>query len=332
MRQSSLPVPYNLSTSQTNGIDAGESNSFWISSFLRGSNGHQYFLLSHVLDGSPASYRASVLDITNPSLRAQFSTSDTANTSLYSADTGVFNFTTSVFSFGATSDTDGLSKMRTWSNYNGVQFDLTFETSSPVLLNGGTGSFEATGGTGYEWSMPAGKTTGSLTLNGTTVTIDPLHSKTWYDREWGNIPESWYWFEIHIEPTAAYPNGAVLSVWNWKDDISGNKNFATVRDDTTTGTQSVVPVTNFTLNTGSVWTSDHTGSKWAQDFELVLGDGTSLHISSIRDDQELWDEADAAAGGGFEGYMTVTGSYKGVPGACGFAVSEQIANSYSSFT
>jgi hypothetical protein len=269
-----------------------------------------------------------VLDITNPSIRAQFWASNTANTSLYS-DTGIFNFTTSNFTFGATSETDGLSKMRTWSNYNGVQFDLTFETSSPVLLNAGTGSFEVTGGLGYEWSMPAGKTTGSLTLQGSTVTIDPFHSKTWYDREWGNVAQAWYWFEIHIEPMPAYPTGAVLSVWNWIDDISGNKNFATVRD--SPGTQSVVPVTNFTPNLDSVWTSVHTGDKWVQDFDLVLDDGTSLSISSIRDDQEFWNEADAAAGGGFEGYMTVTGSYKGIPGARGFAVSEQLANSYSAF-
>jgi hypothetical protein len=270
-----------------------------------------------------------VLDVTNPSIRAQFSTFDTANTSLYS-DTGFFNFTTSNFTFGAASATDGLSKMRAWSNYNGVQFDLTFETSSPVLLNGGTGSFEVTGGVGYEWSMPAGKTAGSLALEGTTVTIDTAHSKTWYDREWGNVAQSWYWFEIHIDPMAAYPKGAVLSVWNWIDDISGNKNFATVRD--APGIQRVVPVTTFTRNLKSTWTSTHTGDKWVQDFKIVLQDGTSLSISSIREDQELWDEADAAAGGGFEGYMTVTGTYRGVPGACGFAVSEQLPNAYSAFS
>jgi hypothetical protein len=90
---------------------------------------------------------------------------------------------------------------------------------------------------------------------------------------------------------AAYPNGAVLSVWNWKDDISGNTNFATIRDEAT-GTQRVLPVTNFTLNMDSVWTSPHMGYKWVQDFELVLRDGTSPHISSLKDDQELWDEDD----------------------------------------
>lgn len=261
-----------------------------------------------------------MLDITDPSIRTQFSTSAAANTSFYS-DTGVFNFTTSNFGFGATSENDGLSEIRAWSNYNGVQFDFVFETSSPVLLDGGTGSFEVSGGTGYEWSMPAGKTTGSLTLEGTTVTIDTFNSKTWYDREWGNIPDSWYWFEIHIEPMTEYPNGAVLSVWNWQDSISGNKQFATVRDDS--GTHSVVPVKELKPNLDTVWTSNYTGSKYIQDFDLVLNDGTSLSISSIRNDQELRDDANTA-GAFYEGYMTVTGSYKGIPGAFGFAVSEQV--------
>lgn len=251
---------------------------------------------------------------------------DTSNGSLFS-DSGIFNFTLSHYSFGATSETDGLSQMRAWTNYNGVQFDLTFETSSPVLLNGGTGGFECLNGTGWEWSMPAGKTTGSLTLDGTTVTVDSAHSKTWYDREWGNVPQSWYWFEVHIEPLVAYPNGAVLSIWNWKDNVSGNKNFATVRDGT--GTQSVVPVKSFTPNKDSAWTSNVTGGIFVQEFELSLTDGTCLSITSIRNDQEMYDVTEPAAGTGFEGYMTVTGSYKGIPGATGFAVSEQLQNSYS---
>lgn len=74
-------------------------------------------------------YRASVLDVTDPSsFHAQFSTFDTANTSFYS-DTGVFNFTTSNFTLASTSDTDGLSEMRVTADYNDVQYDLTFEFS-----------------------------------------------------------------------------------------------------------------------------------------------------------------------------------------------------------
>ena len=65
----------------------------------------------------------------------------------------------------------------------------------------------------------------------------------------------------------------------------------------------------------------------------MLRNGTSLHISSLKVDQRLWDEDDdAAASGGFEGYMTVPGTYKGIPGACRFAVSEQLANMYASLS
>jgi hypothetical protein len=325
-----LPVPYNLSTSQTNSIENGATNSFWISSFVTGSNGHQYFIIGHAMEGTGlgASYRASILDITNPSFRVQFSQAATANTSFYSA-TGVFNFTTSNFTFASTSATDGLSKMRVWANYNDVRYDLTFATSSPVLLNGGTGSFEVAGGVGYEWSIPAAKTTGSLTVNGRTITVDTASSLTWYDREWGNVGQSWYWFEIHVDPMAHLPNGAVLSLWCWADTISGNKNFATVRDDA--GTQSVVAVTKFTPDMSSKWTSPDTNLTFVQDFEVELADGTSFSISSLIDDQVLWDESNPALGGGYEGYMTVTGTYKGVRGARGFAVSEQLANSYTAY-
>lgn len=67
-------------------------------------------------------------------------------------------------------------------------------------------------------------------------------------------------------------------------------------------------------------------------FELELKDGTSFSISSIFDDQELWDENAASSGGGLEGYMNVTGTYQGVAGASGLAVSEQLASTYTAFS
>ncbi|KAF3402255.1 hypothetical protein DPV78_003627 [Talaromyces pinophilus] len=276
-------------------------------------HGHQNFLLSHVLDGSPTTYPASVLDVTNPSIRAPNSRPaipPTPASTVPPSPESVFNFTTSKFSFASTSPSDGLSQMRTWSNYNDVHFDLTFSTSSPRSPK--RRHRQLRGHRWYGLGMVHARRQDNWHANserhgtGSISTLNPLG--------------------------AAYPNGAVLSVWNWKDDISGNTNFATIRDEAT-GTQRVLPVTNFTLNMDSVWTSPHMGYKWVQDFELVLRDGTSPHISSLKDDQELWDEDDdAAAGGGSEGYMTVTGTYKGIPGARGFAVSEQLGNLYASFS
>ena len=38
------------------------------------------------------------------------------------------------------------------------------------------------------WSMPAGKTTGSLDFNGSKVIVDTEKSLTWYDRQWAGAP------------------------------------------------------------------------------------------------------------------------------------------------
>lgn len=107
--------------------------------------------------------------------------------------------------------------------------------------------------------MPAGMTTGWLKIRDTTVTIDTSRSKTCYGRGWGNVAQSWCWFEIHIEPMAAYPRGAILYVWNWIDNISGSKNFATTRD--AQGIQSIVPVKSFSRDMTSAWASTHTRNK-----------------------------------------------------------------------
>lgn len=94
---------------------------------------------------------------------------------------------------------------------------------------------------------------------------------------------------LSLCPPLGNPNGAVLSVWNWKDDISGAERCS--------------PITKFHAQYRFNTDSPHTGNKLGTGFELVLGsDGTSLSIASIREDQELWDEDYAAAGGGFEGY------------------------------
>ncbi|KAF4835183.1 Kievitone hydratase [Colletotrichum tropicale] len=110
--------------------------SFWSSSFIHASNNHSYLVLSHLLP-SIAIYRASVLDITDPAHYAHTA--------------------------------DGISELRTWSARpeDGVEFNLTFSTSAPILLNGGLGFFESRNSTVYEWSMPAGLMRGWIAVNGT---------------------------------------------------------------------------------------------------------------------------------------------------------------------
>lgn len=309
-----LPTTYDLGATQMNVSDTpAAGGSFWSSSFVRASNGHDYMVVSHVLAGAvgPGSiYRASVTDITDPSYYYTFSKlSDSSD--VYSA-TEVFNASFGDWGMGSTSSKDPISRMRTFSTVENVQFDITFETSSPVLLNGGLGVFQCGSGLGHEWSMPAGKTTGSLTIGGKKLSIVSDKSLTWYDRQWGTAPNSWTWFELHLD------NGVKMSVWNWdKSDSYAASAFATVRQPH--GVQAVVPVVSL-QKSKKTWTSSVSGFSYPVSYILTLEDGTKLKIANIRGDAEL--VAPDGAQTTYEGFITVNGIYKGSKKVRGFGLVE----------
>ncbi|KAK1699834.1 hypothetical protein BDP55DRAFT_689866 [Colletotrichum godetiae] len=270
-----------------------DSPSFWSSPFILGSNDHGYLILSHVL-ADLSLYRASILDIKNPSYSSTF----------YS-DTGVFNASFSDYGFGSTRPSDGLSELRTWSTVPGTEFDLTFESTSPVLLNGGLGVFKAGNAMVYEWRMPADKTRGWLNVNGTRVVVDTARSLTWYDRQWGGAPPNWSWFELHLENV----NGTdvPLSIWGC---------LATIRDG---GVQRVVSVASLETS-GRTYTSEASGATYPLDWTLSLANGIVVSMSSVREDQELYSPGGKLPT--YEGYVTVTGVYKGCQKVGGYSLIE----------
>lgn len=154
----------------------------------------------------------------------------------------MFNASFPDYGFGSTSTTDGISEQRTWSarHEDRVEFDLTFSTFAPILLNGGFGFFESRNTTVYEWSMPADLTRGWITVNGTRLAVDPARSLTWYDRQWGGAPPGWSWFELHLEnPDQDYD--VPMSVWVW-EETGAAAGLATIREER--DVQKVVPVTS----------------------------------------------------------------------------------------
>ncbi|KXH60202.1 hypothetical protein CSAL01_07707 [Colletotrichum salicis] len=84
-----LPTPFDIAAIQTT-KEGTDSPSFWSSSFILGSNNHSYLILSHVL-ADLSLYRASILDITDPSQYTQLET--LSNSSIFYSDTGVFKTT-----------------------------------------------------------------------------------------------------------------------------------------------------------------------------------------------------------------------------------------------
>ncbi|KAH7142954.1 hypothetical protein B0J13DRAFT_676159 [Dactylonectria estremocensis] len=300
-----LPIAYDLLESQTKtGVPIGSS--FWSSSFIHGSDNHDYLILSHVLAGQPITpslYRGSVLDITDPSRYGRFEIF--SNVSEVYSDIGDFNASYPDYGFGSIGSEEAPA-LRTWSSIAGAEFELTFELSSPALLNGGLGSFRGAGNsTANEWGSPAGKTQGWLSIDGSKVTVDKERSLTWYDRQWGGAPASWTWFELHIESGIPGTPALPFSIWVWQDTPDGSGGLATTRE--AGGVHSVVPVKSLETS-GRTFTSPTTDIVYDLDWTLKLADGTEFRVSSVREDQELY-----AEGGLFptyEGFVTVTGAHK----------------------
>ncbi|KAL7914935.1 hypothetical protein GGI35DRAFT_488816 [Trichoderma velutinum] len=318
-------TPYNLSTSQTN-LDPASSNvSYWSSSLIHGTNGRDYLVISHALIGLPALgtwvnlYRSSLLDLEDTSQYSQY-VRIAGEIETY-GNTGILNFTTSDYAFASTSATNALSGIHTYSHVAGLEYDLTFDLSSPPLLNAGAGVFQVGGGLGFQWSMPAGKTTGWVSVNGTKVDVDSTRSLTWYDRQWGVSPGNFTWFQVHVP--GKYASGTedeVYSIWAWNDAVNGNKAFATRR----TGEQaeqSVVPI-DWKVSSNRTFESAATGVVYPLDWTVTVPGGPELQLSSIRPDQEI-------AGAGipivsYTGFLDVTATYPGGRRVPAFGVIEKV--------
>jgi kievitone hydratase len=303
-----MPMPYDLgSTHTTSGPYAG--GSFWSSSFVRGANGHNYMVLAHTLSPKVAGpvgsiYRAAVLDLTDPSSTFQQFTTLSNVSSLFNAD-GVFNASYPDFGFGMVDSANPLGRMRAWSSVANISFDLTWEMSSPVILNGGLGIFftgNNQSAVGPEWSVPACTTTGWVQdTDGTRVAVETESSLTWYDREWGSTPVSWTWFALHLTTDPKCDDSEiVMSSWVWDDS---DVRFATIREGART---LLVPISNVTTS-GEKWTSPATNRTYDLGWGVHMADGTSLTITALRDDQELTDPVGKSLS--YEGFVTVEGKY-----------------------
>ncbi|KAL4972285.1 hypothetical protein BDW66DRAFT_154848 [Aspergillus desertorum] len=267
-----LPLPYDFNTSNSEMADS--SNSWWISSFLTGNDNHQYMVLSHVLaTDAYGLYRGAIYDITKPAC-TRFSEMTTQNLAANSQDD--------------------------------LQFDLTFDLTAPVVFNTGLGGLFQFGPdqTG-EWSMAAGRTSGSLVFNGKKVAVNEERSQTWYDRQWnvGPAPTSltWTWFQLHIN-NGKSDRSELVSVWMYDSDVKGHRQWATTQPEA--GINVVQPVPTVEAF-GLCWTSPHTNATYDQAWKIVLQDSTTLTVQATYEDQELWAARGFAT---YEGFVTVTGT------------------------
>ncbi|KAL2870928.1 uncharacterized protein BJX67DRAFT_377551 [Aspergillus lucknowensis] len=309
-----LPLTWDLATSQNAISNTG--NSWWSSSYIHASNGRNYFLVSHVGNPGVGFYRYSILDIDDPSYYRQYSLGGTESDPISDHVIGA-NITLPTYGFQALDAGDTLQSMRTWST-SGFIFDLTFNLSSAIIVNGGSGTFTWGPYLTYEWSMPAGITTGSFVVNDTRLTIDPERSLTWYDRQlvWGAegsaAAHNWTWFQLHFDDDDNNNNNnnaqsgrasRKISAWIWNYEDNARIQFATIRD--IPGEQHVVPLTQFTPGS-RVWTSPDCGGPYHLDWTIALEDGTELDIATARPDQLFCGPTDPTPPA-YEGFVTFTG-------------------------
>ncbi|KAB8207886.1 hypothetical protein BDV34DRAFT_211302 [Aspergillus parasiticus] len=265
-----IQLTQDLATSQT--INPTAINSWWSSSFIHASDGNDYLIISHVLlqgqDVSTVLLRASILDINDTAYYRQVSWIQNGSSKAAHVQTVPLGVATKYF---------GFVSMRIWCITKRVEFNLTFQLSAPIILNGGTGTFPFGNEITFEWSMPAGVTDGHFTVNRKFLTIDSARSSTWYDRQflWPIVPM----------------DGPAKSNWTWFKDKPG--------------IHQVLAASEFKPSSRQ-WTSSCSKATYSLDWVVTLVDGTILELSSVRDDQELCDQEGTV--GTYEGYITVSGT------------------------
>ncbi|KAJ1544877.1 hypothetical protein HK405_008338 [Cladochytrium tenue] len=311
-----IPSLLNVSSSLT--FTTGSS--FWASSFVQGSNGHQYFLVMHAFLGEELTMRYGFMDITRGKSYVQAAHS-TTNYTLSESSTGITGVSANGAFFTAANSSDLLAGLHYGVSSSNLSFDVSFGFS-PVLLYGGLGVFQGTNGlTVHEWASPAGYTTGHLVVNGSRVDIQPAASTTWFDRQWGGAYAAWHWFEINLDVDGLGP--VKMGVCDGYDAGTATwRKFVAVREQPGIQILEAVPDITAILTSagGRTFTSAVTNTTYDLDYVMTFQDqSTILHVATITADQEI--VATPALTAAYEGMISITGTYKGMR-AAGYGVLE----------
>jgi hypothetical protein len=313
------PLNFNMSDTQFKGWTQIDG-SFWINSFIHGSNGHDYYVASHVINyaseipGLLPTYRASLLDVTEPSVYSNFVKFHQGNMTFWTPE-GHFNASFPNFGMEAISTDDPLKGLRTYCAVDGIEFDLTFNFTSPAMMNGALASYQVGGGTGWEYSVPRGATGGWLRVGGELIEVVTEKSFSWYDRQWGSLQDAFDWVAINFEESS-WLDLSVMVAWNWKDKINGQKEFATIRS-SSTGRDSVVPIT-LTPSTTNVWMSPESGTVFPSEW-LIEMDDVEIVVTTPRADQVIEGPEGVIFPSQFSGYVEAVARKAGYPPVRGYA-------------
>lgn len=176
--------------------------------------------------------------------------------------------------------------------------DLQLEPQGPALVYVGSGVWPMLGATQSEFGYPSMRTTGTVTIEGTTHKVS---GESWLDRQWGSLPTSkwrWTWMNISLS------NGDKIAVWDILDDKNENA-FATVlHPDGSYDLAAVRPVAD---GAGRIWISPTSGNAYPTRWRIEIPS-----LDTRLDVRVTGTEAQELDGQGIPARMDITAAVAGV--------------------
>lgn len=177
--------------------------------------------------------------------------------------------------------------------------DLELRPRSPVLRNCGTASFPLAGATTWQYSVPALETTGTVTIDGTTFTVegDSWYDRQWFDREPTDLPGLRFtWLGICLD------NGDNLSLWDLTVADPHGGTWATIAHPD--GSHSITPVVPVAQDAAGLWASESGNEYPARWTVKIPRFGAMLEVTQTR-------LHEVPGGSFYTGVLDITGSYQG---------------------
>jgi predicted secreted hydrolase len=274
------------------------TNEWWYTVGQVSSHGHQYGYEVQLTKGGTT--QIAITDVTAGTYYQQVSTFKSGQFSLSATDLDVRmpNATLS----GA------MDAMHLTASLPEGSLDLQLSAKGPAMYGNGTGQFPFLGGSSYYYSLPDLRTTGTLTLNGTTSAVD---GTSWLDRQWGTWDWSqlnkWTWMSVQLG------NGESINLWDLFDKQQGEQHWATVLH--SDGSESVVSVEPLAPDATHFATSPTTGQRYAGKWTVrVPSLHTTLTVTASPTLQEISSQSGGSVSPGInESASSVVGTYQGRP-------------------
>ncbi|KAL2826895.1 hypothetical protein BDW59DRAFT_144906 [Aspergillus cavernicola] len=265
-------------------------DSYWTGGIIRTTSNDNYLLVAHAaVYGNVTTYRGGILSLDDPLgyHPKYYQAVDTFTHNNGTVEPFHLTVPGNVFDMEFIGPAnEWFPRLKVTSRVPETKFNIAIDMdkAGPPVLNAGLGSWRWVGEPQHQVSVPRGRLSGTFTVNDTLFTIDPSQSLAWYDRQWGpTLVPAFTWFGLHLTSSNAPHEEIYASIWNWEDDVNGNKSFATVQRPS--GINSIVPLAEFTATDS--FHSPASNKTYSLDHRIRLADGTLLHIKPVRRDQEF---------------------------------------------